>query len=837
MPTKPDLRQSVYRPSPNMVGSSTNTPADTIVSNIDGILGKFGEDRNVLLAQGGLVTFTGTQVQFTEALTIVLNSKISGAAPQIIDLTATTRTVSVSGKMIYAVINRTTGTATVTDDATSLPAVTSANQEVFLIAKRVDAADGTQRLYFLTGMAMNSGQSLRLGSSGSGSGSGGGDDLITTQFQASFTDEFTESATASTSAVDSTKTNGTYSAAKGLYQLSYDAAKTVAAGTTTTNLNISAVAAFTVAVGDIAIYGSEAKRITAVATQASFTTEAFAAAPTLAGQVTISQEVHTKDIYGTAFDGLAISSAFTASFSEILIDYEDTTAVADDIFDIGVAPVIAFTASSDNTSYSAVTVRPTSPLTQVPTLLLPTSGTALYVRLFANKTSGTGTVNVLKYKAWMQKSSVNSSGGVLNSAICFTNGVGTPVNCTVGLLGGKTTLTLTWQYAVGVNSGTPYGTIDVYVNGQLIPRFINSTLTPDGSYTEITSTVIQLDKDYSAINISVEVLQRTVTIDQSSQNSTNIAIGAALLNEAGAIQNVGLSTSVAANALTIALKQADGSTDPTIGVGVSKIAFRSSTLTSGANIMRSISAALSVVIPSGTTLGTISGRGEYLSVCAIDNAGVVELAIGVGVFVDEGALVSTVAISGGTARGTLYSTTARSNVPVRLISRILITEATAGTWASNATALAPKQFSNGPRSEVWVRTANGYGSTNTNTPRFTNTDRNVGSAITYADNAANGPTWTINEDGIYQFTVVGNWTSDEMAFLLNVSGNATSITTNTGTNVLVQANTGTINEVRSVTTGPVFLVATDVVRFVTRGSAFSSANAMVAALKAAQVSR
>ena len=41
--------------------------------------------------------------------------------------------------MIYAVINRTAGTATVTDDSSTLPTVTSADQEVFLIAKRMDS--------------------------------------------------------------------------------------------------------------------------------------------------------------------------------------------------------------------------------------------------------------------------------------------------------------------------------------------------------------------------------------------------------------------------------------------------------------------------------------------------------------------------------------------------------------------------------------------------------------------------------------------------------------------------------------------------------------------------
>lgn len=55
--------------------------------------------------------------------------------------------------------------------------------------------------------------------------------------------------------------------------------------------------------------------------------------------------------------------------------------------------------------------------------------------------------------------------------------------------------------------------------------------------------------------------------------------------------------------------------------------------------------------------------------------------------------------------------------------------------------------------EVIVRTGNGFGSTNTVIRRYTTTERNSGTAITYADSAANGASFTINEDGIYSITV------------------------------------------------------------------------------------
>lgn len=163
--TKLDARQSVLRAALGMVGSSANDSLDTIFPRIDAELAKLFEDRNILLVSDGIVAFpvAGTTVTFTSNLRLHVNSQIAGGAPTVIDLGSTTRTLSASGRMIYAVINRTSGTATVTDDATTLPAQTSVNQEVFLIAKRVDATDGTKRVYFRNGFSISAGTSGRFG--------------------------------------------------------------------------------------------------------------------------------------------------------------------------------------------------------------------------------------------------------------------------------------------------------------------------------------------------------------------------------------------------------------------------------------------------------------------------------------------------------------------------------------------------------------------------------------------------------------------------------------------------------------------------------------------------
>lgn len=159
--TKFDLRQSILRFALQFVGSSIGDSADTILQRINDQSAKLYEDRNVLLTDGGVITWTGAQIQFTENLNLVINSKIAGGAPVIISLGSANVPLS-NGDIWYAVINRTAGTAVLSTAAT-LPAVTSANQEVFLIAKRIDGTGPVARLYWRSGASLDPGQITRLG--------------------------------------------------------------------------------------------------------------------------------------------------------------------------------------------------------------------------------------------------------------------------------------------------------------------------------------------------------------------------------------------------------------------------------------------------------------------------------------------------------------------------------------------------------------------------------------------------------------------------------------------------------------------------------------------------
>lgn len=139
------------------IGSSSREDAQTVIDTIDADLARLYEDRNILLTQGGQIQFTGTTVTFTEALKLEINSQTGGGSPTIVDLGSTTRTVSTDGYMIYAVVDRSLGTATITDDSATLPAVVAANKEVILIAKRVDDDGGTKKLYWRNGQVFAEG--------------------------------------------------------------------------------------------------------------------------------------------------------------------------------------------------------------------------------------------------------------------------------------------------------------------------------------------------------------------------------------------------------------------------------------------------------------------------------------------------------------------------------------------------------------------------------------------------------------------------------------------------------------------------------------------------------
>jgi hypothetical protein len=234
--------------------------------------------------------------------------------------------------------------------------------------------------------------------------------------------------------------------------------------------------------------------------------------------------------------------------------------------------------------------------------------------------------------------------------------------------GGQTTFTPSGSYTVGF--------INVIRNG--------SQLAP-ADYTATNGTTVVLNNACTAGDIVVIEVYTLTSISNALPLTGGTVTGASTFSAQLTANNLvsanatapiqPITASVAANALTVTL-------NPT------SLNFRSSTLGSGTVNTRIVSSAISVTVSSGSTLGTINATASRLVVLAIDNAGTVELAvvnISGGNQLDETNLISTTAEGGAGAADSanvIYSTTARTSVPYRVVGFIDSTQATAGTWAT-----------------------------------------------------------------------------------------------------------------------------------------------------------
>jgi hypothetical protein len=146
----------------------------------------------------------------------------------------------------------------------------------------------------------------------------------------------------------------------------------------------------------------------------------------------------------------------------------------------------------------------------------------------------------------------------------------------------------------------------------------------------------------------------------------------------GSMFNVGAAYSVAADALTITLKQQDGSTDPTAG-SPARVAVRSASATSATYAIIDVESGIALTVPKGATLGGLNNISTRYYLYVLSNAGTPELAVSGQKYEDE--IVTTVAISAASdTRATIYSNTARANVPIRRVGFFEVTTTTSGDW-------------------------------------------------------------------------------------------------------------------------------------------------------------
>ncbi len=331
------------------------------------------------------------------------------------------------------------------------------------------------------------------------------------------------------------------------------------------------------------------------------------------------------------------------------------------------------------------------------------------------------TTNATMYPSWVTTASGNQSQKVSSTKWSFnpSTGMMTVTGITSALTGNATTATSATTATNATNTAitddtttnaTMYPTWVTANTGNLPQKVSSTKISFNPSTGSLTSTTFigaltgtasgnttytanQYGVVLSGAGNAMVVLApdasttKVLTSGGAAANPTWSTVTATAPTSSSDIKNLGLATSVGSSALTIALKQADGATDPAAGGGAVLVGMRSATLTSGAYNQRSATAATSIVIPSGATMGQTNAKPWIIWIYLIDNAGTLELAVSGSFFHENQVLTSTTIDTGADSATVLYSTTGRSSVPVRLIGKLLNTQTTAGTWASAGTTL------------------------------------------------------------------------------------------------------------------------------------------------------
>lgn len=258
------------------------------------------------------------------------------------------------------------------------------------------------------------------------------------------------------------------------------------------------------------------------------------------------------------------------------------------------------------------------------------------------------------------------------------------VNANVGSFGtatGTGTFTVNGKGLITAASTTPIAGLaaSVITTGTLATARGGTNLDTSAS----SGVMITTSGTWSAV--AAGTTRNVLTSDGTTWASTAQATSSAW------VKNLGLSASVAASALTVTLRQFDGASNPSTGSSAVLAGFRGTTAATGSYSEVSRTTSLNIVVASGSTLGTSNGVAKYIYVYLINNAGTVELAVS-GSLYDEGSLVTTTIITSASSGTVIYSTTARTSVALRLVGRLLVNEATAGTWASAPTEISLAPF-------------------------------------------------------------------------------------------------------------------------------------------------
>jgi hypothetical protein len=256
---------------------------------------------------------------------------------------------------------------------------------------------------------------------------------------------------------------------------------------------------------------------------------------------------------------------------------------------------------------------------------------------------------------------------------------------------------------------TPGGTAVATISAGAVTNAKLATATQNTVKGAATSTTEQ-DLTMASCSAAGNALQWTTNTGFNCATLTNQTAGFGLQLGSNAFSisqsappfgfdmpvNAGLTANAAGSNLTINLTGAAGATPSATNPVL--IPFRSTTLTTGTTVWTAVTAALSIVVPSGATLGTTNSVPFRLWIFAAYNSGTPELGVATcsnatQIFPCsswEYTRVTVTAITGlATSSGTLYATSGLANDSVRIIGFCDFTSglATVGAWASSCTTL------------------------------------------------------------------------------------------------------------------------------------------------------
>ena len=219
-----------------------------------------------------------------------------------------------------------------------------------------------------------------------------------------------------------------------------------------------------------------------------------------------------------------------------------------------------------------------------------------------------------------------------------------------------------------------------------------------GNAVTVDPNAAELVNGAATFDISTQYDQRLLVCDGSAWflqiDSNSGGGGGTSTTFAHLVENLEISTSRSGNAETIALKTAAG-TDPS-GSDKIRIGFRDATAGTGAYSVLEISAATSIVISSGSTLGATSATAFRLWLVGFNDGGtfrlgVIKCALTDGIYgLQDNVLESSTAEGGAGAAdssGVIYTGTAVTSKAMRVLGYLEYTLTTAGTWGAAPSAI------------------------------------------------------------------------------------------------------------------------------------------------------